>query len=456
MSGVRKKITHDPVRGAVVEILGLVESGKFTADEAIAMAIKNQEFTSLDIRFIRQLVNGTIKMKRRLDHDIRFFLSKPSEKMSQRLIDILRLGFYQLFFTERIPAAAAVSESVNLTHHFCDAPRARLVNAVLRNALRYPERVVFRKKEDDPVAYLGSFYSYPDWFVGYCLDEFGFEETTVLLENMNRPPSISFRANVFKAKPEQVAEMLDKESIKYTRGNYLPEFFHLEEGPLPLEEQLIKTGKIYIQDESAAMAIRLLNPKTGLNVLDLAAAPGGKTSYAAVRMHNKGMITAVDKSRARLELLIDNCKRLGVKNVNPVLADNLEFKGGPFHRVIIDVPCSGWGNAGKHSDLRWSKDEDTIKKLCNVQRMMIDKAAKLVRPGGVLVYSTCTIVRRENDEIVEEFLLRNNDFELESAGEYYNSEVVSERGFLKTYPNIPNLSGSFAARLKKKPTPKKS
>jgi len=450
-----KKSKFDPVRGAAVEILGLVESGKFTTDEAINLAIKDREFTPLDIRFIRQLVNGTVKMKRRLDHDIRFFLNKPSEKMSQRLVDILRLGFYQLFFTERIPAAAAVSESVNLAHHFADAPRARLVNAVMRNALRHPERIVFRDREEDPVGHYGSYYSYPDWFVKYCLDEFGEEETVTLLQDMNRAPSISFRANVFKARPEQVADMLDKEGIKYNRGEYLPEFFHLEEGPLPLEDRLVKTGKIYIQDESAAMAVRLLNPKTGMSTLDLAAAPGGKTSYAAVRMHNKGMITAVDKTRSRLELLIENCKRLGIKNVNPVLADNLKFEGGPFDRVIIDVPCSGWGNAGKHSDLRWSKDEETVKKLCRIQKMMIDKASKLVRPGGIMVYSTCTIIRQENDEIIEEFLLRNDDFELESASQYFDNKIVSERGFLKTYPNIRFLSGSFAARLKKKPAPKK-
>jgi 16S rRNA (cytosine967-C5)-methyltransferase len=452
---VENKGKYDPVRAAAIEILGLIESGRFTSAEAINAATENRSFSELDIRFIRQLVNGTTKMKRRLDHDMKFFLSKPSEKMSQRLIDVLRLGFFQLFFTNRIPAAAAVSESVNLAHHFCDSSRARLVNAVLRAAIRHPERIVFRNKLDDPVGYLAVHYSYPDWFVDYCLREFKLEETEKLLANMNLPPKISFRANTIKARVEDISKSLKKAGVKYAQGSYLSDFFHLEEGNFPNEDELVKSGKIYIQDESAGMAVRLLNPKAGANVLDLAAAPGGKASYAAARMRNKGMITAVDKSRPRLELMMENCKRLGVRIVNPVLANNMDFQGGPFERVILDVPCSGWGNANKHSDLRWVKTPENVEKLCKVQGTMLDRAARLVRRGGVLIYSTCTIIRQENDQVVEEFLLRNTDFAIESADQYFDDDVVSTRGFLKTYPNKPNLSGSFAARLKRKIKTKK-
>ncbi len=444
-----KKQTFDPVRAAAVEILGHLEAGKHTIEESVRTAIEGKDFDPRDIRFLRQLVNGTVKLKRRLDHDIRFFLSRPSEKLPRRLIDILRLGFFQLFFTDKIPPAAVVSESVNLARHFCDAPRARLVNAVLRNALRHPERVVFVSREVDPVAYLGNFYSFPDWFVSYCLDEFKADQTEQLLQTMNLPPLLSFRANHFHAKPDDIAKILDDAGIAYHRGEYLNEFFHLEEGNLPLIDELVGEGKIYIQDESAGMAVRLLNPRSGMHVLDLAAAPGGKTCYAAARMRNKGMITAVDRSRPRLELLAENCKRLNVKIVNPVLADNLSFTADPFERVIVDVPCTGWGNAGKHSDLRWVKTVEDVDRLHKIQSMMLDRAAKLVKPGGILVYSTCTIIRKENDEVVEQFLLRRRDFALESANEYFDSTVVSERGFLKTYPNIPGLSGAFAARLLK-------
>jgi 16S rRNA (cytosine967-C5)-methyltransferase len=441
---------YDPVRAAAIEAIGLVETGKFTADEAISALVEKSQFRPLDKRFLRQLVNGTVKLKRRLDHDIRFFLSKPSEKLPRRLIDILRLGYFQLFFTERIPPAAVVSESVNLAHYFTDAPRARLVNAVLRAALRNPEKVVFRNKKEEPVNYLADYYSYPDWFVKHCLDEFGFKETSKLLDSMNRPPAVSFRINAIQIRLEQITKKMKKEKIKFSPGRHIQEFFYLEESGIPFDNDFLDSGKIYIQDESAGMAVRLMNPKKGMSVLDMAAAPGGKTSYIASRMRNIGMITAVDKSRPRLEMLVDNCNKMGITIVNPVLTDNLEFKGGPFDRVLLDAPCTGWGNAGRHSELRWVKKQSDVDKLARVQAMMLDKGARLVRPGGILVYSTCTIIRKENDQVIEEFLLRRKDFKLESADQYFDKQVVSERGFLKTYPNKDNLSGSFAARLLKK------
>jgi len=369
--------------------------------------------------------------------------------MPLELKNILRLGFFQLFFTDRIPSAAAVSESVNLAHHFCNKSQARLVNAVLRSALRHPEKVVFVNKESNPVKYLADFYSYPDWFVSYCLDEFKSEQTEKLLAEMNNPPHFSFRVNLIRSKVEEITKILDKEGYQYRPGMFLSDFIQLKEGGIPPSHELIKSGHIYIQDESAGLAVKLLNPKMKMSMLDMAAAPGGKAIYAAVRMRNKGMITALDKSRPRLEIMMENVSRHGIKIINPVHADCLEFETEPFNRVLLDLPCSGWGNAGKHSDLRWQKKPEDINRLFKIQSMMIDKAAKLVKPGGILVYSTCTIIRKENDQVIEEFLLRRKDFTLESASEYLDDEIVSERGFMKTYPSIGRLSGAFAARLKK-------
>ncbi len=447
MAEDRKK--YDPVRAAAVEILGLIETEGESSEETIRKVTNSLPFSNLDLRFLRQLINGTVKLKRRLDHDYRFYLSKPSEKMPLELKNILRLGFFQLFFTDRIPSAAAVSESVNLAHHFCNKSQARLVNAVLRSALRHPEKVVFVNKESNPVKYLADFYSYPDWFVSYCLDEFKSEQTEKLLAEMNNPPHFSFRVNLIRSKVEEITKILDKEGYQYRPGMFLSDFIQLKEGGIPPSHELIKSGHIYIQDESAGLAVKLLNPKMKMSMLDMAAAPGGKAIYAAVRMRNKGMITALDKSRPRLEIMMENVSRHGIKIINPVHADCLEFETEPFNRVLLDLPCSGWGNAGKHSDLRWQKKPEDINRLFKIQSMMIDKAAKLVKPGGILVYSTCTIIRKENDQVIEEFLLRRKDFTLESASEYLDDEIVSERGFMKTYPSIGRLSGAFAARLKK-------
>jgi 16S rRNA (cytosine967-C5)-methyltransferase len=441
----------DPVRAAALDAIELVEQGK-QIEDAVRDIVRGKNLKSLDTRFLLQLVNGTTKMRRRLDHEIKFYLARPSVKLSPRLSNILRLGFYQLLYTDRVPAAAAVSESVNLARQFLDQSQARLVNAVMRTRLREPEKVKFISKDEHPDKHLADYYSYPDYFVHYCVQEFGVARTEQLLAACNLPPEVTYRVNFLKAKPDEVSAILTEHGITHTPGKYLPEFLRLSGSGLPLDKELIETGMVFVQDESSGLPVRLLNPRPGENVIDLTAAPGGKATYMAVRMRNKGRVTAVDKSHQRLQLVVDNARRLGIKIIAPVAGDMTEFTGGPFDRVLLDPPCSGWGAARKHADLRWSKTEQDIENLAKIQAKMIDRASRLVKPGGVLVYSTCTIMRAENDQIVEEFLLRNSEFEIDHAGQFFDKELVCERGFVKTYPEFDHLDGSFCARLKRKLT----
>lgn len=439
----------DPVRAAAIEALVLIEQGE-PFDITIKNVCQGKDFRSLDKRFLLQLVNGTTKMRRRLDHEIKFYLAKPSASLPIILQNILRMGFYQIKFTDRIPNAAAVSESVNLTHYMLSHSRANMVNAVMRASLREPHKVVFADKKSDPSKHLGDIYSYPDYFVKYCINEFGFEDTEKLLISYNRPHKVTYRVNFLKAKPDEVSNLLQENNVEFSFGKYLPEFIHIEQGGLPLEAELIGSGKVYVQDESSGMPVRLLNPRHKNNVLDLTAAPGGKTTYAAIRMRNRGRVTAVDKSHDRLELLVKNAERMGISIISPVVSDMFEFKAGTFERVILDPPCTGWGSAGKHSDLRWAKSIKDVEKLSRIQQGMIGRASKLVKPDGILVYSTCSILRAENDQIVEEFLLRHKDFEVESAADFFPEELVTKRGYVKTFPNFDNLDGMFCARLRKK------
>jgi 16S rRNA (cytosine967-C5)-methyltransferase len=439
----------DPVRAAAIDAIALIEADH-SSDAALHKVCEGRSFKPLDIRFLTQLVNGTVKMRRRLDHEIKFFLARPSVPLNPVLANILRLGFYQLLFTDRVPPAAAVSESVNLARKFTDQSQAKLVNAVMRARLRDPGKVHFADKEEEPDKYLGDFYSYPEYFVKYCLSEFGLNRAERLLAAYNRPPTVTYRVNYLKAKPEDVAAILKTAEIAFKPGAYLPEYLQLQSSGLPLEKELIQTGMVFVQDESSGLPVRLLNPKPGSTVVDLTAAPGGKATHAAIRMRNKGLVTAVDKSRQRLETVVENAKRLGIKIISPVICDMTEFHGGPYDRVLLDPPCSGWGTARKHADLRWAKGERDIDNLTKIQAKMIDRASRLVKPGGLLVYSTCTIIRAENDQIVEEFLARNDAFEIDSAAAMLPAEVVSERGFVKTYPECDDLDGSFCARLKRK------
>jgi len=443
-------VTYDRVRAAALEAISLIQADQ-QADAAIRRVTDGKEFKPIDIRFLTQLVNGTTKMRRRLDHEIKFYLARPSVPLNPTLADILRLGFYQLMFTDRVPDAAAVSESVNLARRFTDPAQARLVNAVMRTRLREPDKVRFVACDDEPARYLADFYSYPDYFVEYCLREFGLEKTEQLLDSYNRPPSVTYRVNYLKAKPEEVGALLREQKIEFDAGEYLPEFLRLLSSGLPLKTELIESGMVFVQDESSGLPVRLLNPRPGSSVVDLTAAPGGKTTHAAIRMRNRGRLTAVDKSHHRLELVVENARRLGIKIIAPVACDMTEFEGGPFDRVLLDPPCSGWGTARKHADLRWAKTPKDIENLTKIQAKMIDRAARLVRPGGLLVYSTCTIIRAENDEIVENFLLRDDKFEIDSANQFLPAKLVSDRGYVKTYPGFDHLDGSFCARLKRKP-----
>ncbi len=440
---------YDPVRAAAVEAVILIERGQQT-EHAIKQVFRGRNFRPIDIRFILQLVNGTTKLRRRLDHEIKFFLARPAVPLSIKLANILRVGFFQILFCDKVPEAAAVNESVNLARHFTDHKQARLVNAVMRSRLREPEKVLFASREEDAARYLGNFHSYPPYFVEYCVKEFGVERAEHLLANYNRPPFVTYRVNYLKAKPDDVEKLLIENDVQYTRGEYLEEFFRLENAGLPLEDELIKTGKVFVQDESSGLPVRLLNPRPGTEMIDLTAAPGGKATYAAIRMRNKGRVTAVDKSQKRLERVVENSNRLGISIIAPVVGDMAEISDRQFDRVLLDPPCSGWGSARKHSDLRWAKSEQDIENLVKIQTKMIDRASRLVKPGGVMVYSTCTIMRAENDQIVEEFLARNDKFELDSAAQFFDESLVTERGFVKTYPECDNLDGSFCARLKRK------
>lgn len=444
------KKTSDPVRAAAIQVIGSVLDKGQKTDEAIEQVAGESNFNELDGRFLRQLCHGVVKMKRRLDFTGSFYLKKPDYKLDKTIQNILRLGFYQLLFTDRVPASAAVSESVNLARTLVSASHASFVNAVLRNYLRHPEKVVFPDRTAEIEKYLALFYSYPDWFTKYCCEQFGAEPAEKLLLSGNRTPGVTYRVNPLRASRENIASLFDEHKITYHTGKYLTDFYHLNRAGLPLEKELIATGMVYVQDEAAGLAVKLLDPQPGEYILDLAAAPGGKATYAAALMNNKGSITALDTNRKRLQVLVENTSRLGVNIINPIHCDLLDFTGPAADRVLLDALCSGWGVVGRHSDLRWSKTAEDSAKLSDIQLKLLCHAANLVKPGGVLIYSTCTIINRENDEVIQRFLNERLDFMIEPAASWIPEELVDTNGAVKTYPVGADLDGAFCVRLKKR------
>ncbi|MCW9064730.1 MAG: 16S rRNA (cytosine(967)-C(5))-methyltransferase RsmB, partial [Ignavibacteriaceae bacterium] len=324
---------------------------------------------------------------------------------------------------------------------------ADLVNAVLRNIIRNKNSIRYPDPDEDTVGYLAAYYSHPSWMVKRYLARFGKEETEKLLVVNNEKPYLTLRINALKTKPEEFKTLLDSVGLKYNQGAYLPEFFKLQNLTNITAWEYFAKGYFNIQDESAGLACRLLDVHEGQRVLDMCAAPGGKTAYIAALMHSRGEVVAIDRFESRLKILQKNMTRLNVDCVRVVEADALEYKNLPFDRVLVDVPCSGSGTLSKKPDIKWKKDLFDIRNLNTLQSKLLAKAASLVKVEGVIVYSTCSIEPEENFEIVKKFLDENPNFRFESAKGKFPDEIIDENGCIQTLPHIHRTDGAFAARL---------
>ncbi|MFI5238054.1 MAG: 16S rRNA (cytosine(967)-C(5))-methyltransferase RsmB, partial [Ignavibacteriales bacterium] len=322
-----------------------------------------------------------------------------------------------------------------------------LVNAVLRNIIRSKNSIRYPDAEEDLIGFLAAYYSHPSWMVKRYLARFGREETERLLLINNEKPFLTLRINGLRTNPEEFRSLLDSVHLKYRQGTFLPEFFKLQNLTNITAWDYFTKGYFNVQDESAGLACRLLDVNEGLSVLDMCAAPGGKTAYIAALMNSRGDVVAIDRYESRLRLLQTSMNRLGVDCVRTIVADALEYKGILFDRVLADVPCSGTGTLSKKPDIKWRKDIFDIRDLNRTQLKLLSKAATLVKPGGIVVYSTCSIEPEENIEIVKKFLIENSNFRLESARGKFPDEVIDENGCIQTLPHIHKMDGAFAARL---------
>lgn len=246
---------------------------------------------------------------------------------------------------------------------------------------------------------------------------------------------------------QEFKSLLEQVNLKYRPGKFLEEFVQLQNLTNISAWDYFAKGYFNIQDESAGLAVRLLDVQPGMNVLDMCAAPGGKTAYLGSLMNNTGNITAIDRYEGRLKLVRKNNERLGLTCVTTIESDALEFESKPFDRVLADVPCSGSGTLSKKPDIKWKKDIFDLRKMTEIQLKLIFRAATFVKPGGVLVYSTCSIEPEENYEIVKKFLENNSNFKLDSAKDKVADNLVDENGCIQTLPQKHQMDGAFAAKL---------
>ena len=372
------------------------------------MELKKQlaasDLAPVDRGFATELVYGVIKNRTRLDYIISKYSKQKIKKISDWIINILRMGVYQIIFLDKIPLSAAVNESVKLAKRYGHQASSGFVNGVLRNVGRSGDVQYPSGRE-----YYEIFYSHPKWFCDMLFEQYG-DEAKVIIENNNKVPYTTIRVNVLKTNAEDVSKTLAEKGINVEKTkceNVLKISDFGDVSKLPE----YKDGLITPQGLSSYMAASAVEPKKGEFIMDLCSAPGGKTTAMAEMCGDGATIYAFDLFDHKIELINNNCKRLGIKNVTAKAQDGTVLMGdfvGKADKILSDVPCSGLGIIRKKPDIKWNKETEDFESIVTIQKQILANAHKYLKKGGTLVYSTCTVNKKENECVAEEFAKNNN------------------------------------------------
>lgn len=413
---------------------------------------------SRDRAFAHELIQGVFRHRTFLDWIIQQSMKQKSPPTPLSLRWALRLGCYQLYFLDRTPSYAAIYEMVDLVKKTVGPKPANFSNAVLRSVQRKRETQEPLKSWDSSLQQISILTSHPEWLVHRWLNQWGEEKTRKICQYNNQKPPLTLRNNTLRQDRETLKKILEKEGIESIPSLLLKEALCLSNGGEILYSKAFQEGLFYIQDEGAQWISPLLAPNPGERILDVCSAPGGKATHLAQLMKNKGEIVALDSSGIRLSLLKENLKRLGIDIVKPLRMDatkDLSSLGlESFQKVLVDAPCSGLGVLRRHPEGKWKKKERMIQKYSSLQNTILGRVAPLVKPGGFLVYSTCSTEPEENEKMIQRFL---EDHPIFSKHDIIFSTLPhielfrTEDGFFSTLWNQGNMDFFFAAILKKYP-----
>ena len=418
-------------REAALLALYEIEYGGAYSNMAVKDALKKLD-DNRDKGLVTQLVYGVVRRKLTLDYIISKYSKVKIKKLSKYVLLILRMGVYQLYFTDKIPESAAVNESVKLAKKFC-GKSSGFVNGILHSVIRGKDTLEYPK---DKMENLSVKYSFPEemvellWDTGFC------EE---LLQSLNCEPETTVRVNILKK--EELETPMEISPI-YEGARIL-------KGTDVAENPDYKKGRIIPQDIGAMMASLALSPKSGDTVIDMCAAPGGKTTHLAELMGNKGKVYAFDIHPHKIEIIKKNAERMGISIIDARLGDGCQLQEAFLEKadkVLCDVPCSGLGIIRRKPDIKWNKDD--IEELPQIQYKILKNASKYLKLGGELVYSTCTILKRENEDVVMRFLEENENFglsEIKLSGKLQREN----KGYITLYPNIDGTDGFFISKIKR-------
>ena len=426
-------------------IVKVIKNNMFS-DKLLTQSAKKLKNTNESVSLLYHLVRGVIKMQLHLDYVISHFVDADKYKDTDiKIKALLYLAFYQLLFCDGIPEHAAVNETVEVAKKNFNDAIAGFVNAVIREYLRNPKI----DYPTDDATRISVEHSIPLNIIQKLLIHLDIEQVEYMCMYFNEPPKLYMRVNSLATSKEKLIKYYEKKEVTFEGHHASKNVLTSKDADKILNDVAFDEGYFTIQDTSAVMTIELLDPQQDESILDLFAGRGGKTSYIAELMNNTGEIIAVDKIPHKMKEMKQTLTRLQATNVNLVIEDSFKFgpKAPLYDRVIIDVPCSGWGVFQKKPELRWQVKQD-IPELIKLQEKALETADQFLKPGGYLLYSTCTINPEENEEQIHKFLSVNPQYTLIPAEAFIPIEYT-ESGFLKTVPNIHNMDGAFAAKLQK-------
>jgi 16S rRNA (cytosine967-C5)-methyltransferase len=396
-----------------------------------------------------QIVSGTIKWRRYLDHVIKQ-LSHKRRVASPVVLNVLRLSLYQLVFLDRVPSYGATNEGVKLAKRFGDRHQAAYVNAILRRFLRERESVTFPDSARDPVGHISTVYSYPPWIVRRWLSRYSQPEVAQLAAAGNRIAATGLRLNALRGTMDDLETALGRDGIEIERRGLWGMNHVYVRGASPVDRlAAFREGLIQVQDASSTLVGHVLDPIPGSIVVDLCSAPGGKATHLYELARGKATVIANDVSPDRLAYVAANAKRLAHGGMLFTVSDGRRpsIAGADF--LLVDAPCTGLGVLARRWDLRWTKRERDIARMASYQKELLAAAIDIVKVGGIVVYSTCSIEPEENREVVEAVMAARSDVRASDIRGRVPDEVICGPGMLQTLPHKHGVDGIFAARMER-------
>lgn len=446
----------DLARQSALTLLNTLSGSQLTLDAVMNdFYAANQTLDKRDLALVNALVFGVVRWQGRLDHIIAHFSNTPMSKIKTPVLNILRLGVYQLAFMTRIPESAAVNTSVELAKKNGPVWVVKFVNGLLRNVTRNLPSVPFPTMEENKTLSISVGKSFPTWLVQKWLNRFGDEDTVKLCDLLNTVPPISVRANTLRTNRENLLEALSPHVKDLCLTGYSSHGLSFSQPDRPIPQLPgFDNGWFQVQDEAAQLVSILVAPKPGERVLDACAGLGGKTGHLAQLMENKGEILALDHEAKKLALLDREMARLGVTIVKTCVADIEqpldENTLGSFDRILLDAPCSGMGVIQRNPDSKWRLTKKNLNRYKKRQVRFLSALAPLLKPSGILVYAVCSTEPEENDAVIDSFLHAHPDFHLVTETDGLNEPtagLMNPRGFVASFPHKHGMDGFFTARL---------